>query len=144
LVVHGAPDWWIKLADFGLSKRLTDGTAFHTKAGTQSYMAPEILNYLNMQEFEEEYTNSVDIWAVGCIIYRLIAGAVPFPPGRSLVKYCEDRSLFPYDALLKSGITTQGSDFLRQLLNSHPGQRPTATQSLKHPWIIAGKSIRCN
>jgi serine/threonine protein kinase len=130
----------VKLADFGLSKRVTDGTAFHTKAGTQSYMAPEILNYLNMEGFEENYTNSVDIWAMGCIAYRLLVGVVPFPQGKSLVKYCEDMSLFPQAGLLDNNVKREGYQFLRQLLSSHPSQRPTASQALKHPWIASGKS----
>lgn len=59
LVVHGPPEWWVKLADFGLSKRLTELTAYRTKGGTLSYMAPEILDYLDMPS--EEYTNAVDL-----------------------------------------------------------------------------------
>ncbi|PVH75199.1 Pkinase-domain-containing protein, partial [Cadophora sp. DSE1049] len=137
LVVNGSPDWWVKLADFGLSKRLTDSTAFNTKGGTQSYMAPEILNYLSMPEGTEQYTNSVDIWAAGCIVYRLITGRVPFPPGKSLVKYCEDKSLFPYDDLFDSGIKSEGYKFLRQLLSALPGERPSASQALKHSWILS-------
>ncbi|KAK0111120.1 hypothetical protein ONS95_001496 [Cadophora gregata] len=142
LVVNGSPDWWVKLADFGLSKRLTESTAFNTKGGTQSYMAPEILNYLNLAEGSEQYTNSVDIWAVGCIVYRLITGGVPFPPGKSLVKYCEDKSLFPYDALFDSGIKSEGSKFLRKLLNALPEERPSASQALQHSWIVS--NAQCN
>jgi serine/threonine protein kinase len=110
--------WWVKLADFGLSKRVTDETAFHTKAGTQSYMAPEILNYLNMGEFEENYTNSVDIWAMGCIAYRLLVGVVPFPQGKSLVKHCEDMSLFPQAGLFSNNVKREGYQFLRQLAST--------------------------
>ena len=116
---------------------MTDTTAFNTKGGTQSYMAPEILNYLSTSEGSEEYTNAVDIWAVGCIVYRLITGGVPFPPGKSLIRYCDDKSLFPYDALFDSGIRSEGSRFLRQLLRVMPHDRPTASEALKHPWVIA-------
>ncbi|KAH7333198.1 kinase-like domain-containing protein [Rhexocercosporidium sp. MPI-PUGE-AT-0058] len=139
LVVNGPPLWWVKLADFGLSKRLTDTTAFYTKNGTQSYMAPEILNYLNAEDSHDHYTNSVDIWALGCIIYRLITGTVPFPPGKSLMKYCDDKSLFPYDALFDSGITSECSKFLRQLLTTQPTDRPPASQALQHLWILSGE-----
>ncbi|KAG4433508.1 hypothetical protein IFR05_011017 [Cadophora sp. M221] len=142
LVVNGPPSWWIKLADFGLSKRLTDTTAFYTKSGTQSYMAPEILNYLNGQDSSDQYTNSVDIWALGCIVYRLITGTVPFPLGKSLIKYCEDKSLFPYDALFDSGIKSECSKFLRQLLTAQPTDRPAASQALQHPWILTGHTFR--
>jgi serine/threonine protein kinase len=136
LVVHGSPDWWVKLADFGLSKRLTETTAYRTKSGTLSYMAPEILEYLDTPR--GEYTNAVDLWAVGCITYRLVTGVVPFPPGKSLVKYCEDKSLFPYDALLDNGIKSLCSKFIKELLETSSKRRPSASQALHHAWIISG------
>lgn len=141
LVIHGPPRWWVKLADFGLSKRLTNTTGFHTRAGTQSYMAPEILGFLNPSQPESDYTIAVDIWSAGCIVYRLITGDVPFPKITSLMKYCEDKSLFPFDALFDSGIKSEGSKFLRQLLVTKPSERPSATQALNHNWILSGSSI---
>jgi serine/threonine protein kinase len=138
LVIHGPPKWWVKLADFGLSKRLTELTAYRTKSGTQSYMAPEILDYLDTSS--EDYTNAVDLWAVGCITYRLVTGVVPFPPGKSLLKYCEDKSLFPYDALLDSGIKSLCSNFIKGLLETGPMRRPSASHALNHAWI---NSSRC-
>jgi serine/threonine protein kinase len=133
LVIHGPPEWWVKLADFGLSKKLTGTTAYRTKSGTQSYMAPEILEYLDTPG--GEYTNAVDLWAVGCITYRLVTGIVPFPPGRSLLEYCKDASLFPYDALLDSGIKSSCSKFIKELLETGPKQRLSASQALDHAWI---------
>jgi serine/threonine protein kinase len=103
-------------------------------------MAPELLNFLDSDKSDPTYTNAVDIWSVGCIVYRLLTGVVPFPPGPSLIKYCEDESLFPYDALFDSGIKSEGSKFLRQLLVSHSDDRPSASQALKHNWILSGTS----
>ena len=137
----------MKLADFGLSKRLTNTTVYNTRAGTQSYMAPEILDFLNPNEPGSDYTDAVDIWSTRYIVYRLITGVVPFSQSTSLIKYCEDRSLFPYDALFDSGIKSEGSKFLRQLLIAKPSVRPSATQALNHNWILSGTSltlVRCN
>jgi serine/threonine protein kinase len=125
----------VKLADFGLSKRLTDTTAYHTRAGTQSYMAPEIFTSFGAGL---EYTDAVDIWAAGAIAYRLIAGCVPFTVP-ALMKYCEDKTLFPCDPLFDCGLKSEGSRFLRQLLAAQPKDRPTASQALNHDWIISGK-----
>lgn len=138
LVVWGGPNWWVKLADFGLSKRLTDSTAFHTRAGTPPYMAPERLNFLSQQDYDEDYTDSVDIWALGCIVHRLVVGAIPFPHPKSLMKYCDDESLFPHDPLKSNGMSNEGSGFLRQVLAPHPGQRPSASQALQHSWFTSG------
>jgi serine/threonine protein kinase len=132
----------VKLADFGLSKRLTDTTTYNTLGGTLSYMAPEILNLLESGGSCSNYTNAIDIWSAGCIIYRLITGVVPFPPGTSLMKYCENIALFPYDALFdKSSITSEGVRFLRQLLMPRPDKRPSASRALKHNWILSGTSL---
>lgn len=129
------------MADFGLSKRLTNTTGFYTRAGTESYMAPEILGFLNPSQPGSDYTHAVDIWSAGCIVYRLITGELPFPQITSLMKYCEDKSLFPFDALFDSGIKSEGSKFLRQLLVTKPSERPSATQALNHNWILSGTSL---
>lgn len=101
-------------------------------------MAPEILDFLDTDVLNGEYTNAVDLWAVGCITYRLVTGVVPFPSGKSLIKYCENKSLFPYDPLFDSGIKSSGSKFIRELLVAYPKERPSASQAINHTWIISG------
>src|ERR1700712_396312 len=105
LVIHGSPKWWVKLADFGISKRLTDSTGYSSRGvGTLTYMAPEIIKFLDSPEPGQHYSNAVDIWSTGCIVYGLITGVIPFPQSTSLMKYCEDIDFFPHDALYDSGI----------------------------------------
>ncbi len=86
------------------------GSEYRTKCGTRDYMGPEILEYLDTDPQSDEYTNAIDLWAVGCIAHRLVTGVLPSPSGRSLLKYCEDRSLF-FDAHL-------GKDLKAYALNS--------------------------
>ena len=35
-------EWMVKLADFGLSRMVSDGTFMQTLAGTPQYVAPEV------------------------------------------------------------------------------------------------------
>ena len=57
-------DYKIKIGDFGISKML-DGTSHATTGiGTWQYIAPEIVRGV-------KYTNKVDVWSLGCIIYEL-------------------------------------------------------------------------
>lgn len=60
----------LKLADFGLSKKGAKMTGW-TAAGTPNYMAPEII-------LSETQDDSVDWWALGCILYELLVGIPPF------------------------------------------------------------------
>jgi calcium/calmodulin-dependent protein kinase I len=136
LVVHGPPKWWVKVADFGLSKRLTDTTVYQTIGGSHSYMAPEIIGFIDSPD--GEYTNAVDLWSVGCIVFRIVTGVVPFSL-RSLPKYCGDKSSFPLDPLFDSKIGSLGSRFIRELLAAHPKERPLVSHALNHVWINPSK-----
>ncbi|KAK4936717.1 MAPK-activated protein kinase Srk1, partial [Elasticomyces elasticus] len=60
----------IKIADFGLSKVIWDSQTM-TPCGTVGYTAPEIVK-------DERYSKSVDMWALGCVLYTLLCGFPPF------------------------------------------------------------------
>ncbi|PUU79625.1 kinase-like domain-containing protein [Tuber borchii] len=64
---------WVKLGGFGVSKRIRAGatTTFHTQVSTPVYGAPEVLG-LDSSSETSDYTNSVDIWSLGCVIYELL------------------------------------------------------------------------
>jgi serine/threonine protein kinase len=56
----------VKIADFGLSKVVWE-TNTATPCGTVGYTAPEIVK-------DERYSKSVDMWALGCVLYTLLCG----------------------------------------------------------------------
>lgn len=66
-------DGTAKLADFGLV-RTVEGTALTTDGGllgTLAYMSPELLS-------GAPATTASDVWALGCVVYMMIAGRGPF------------------------------------------------------------------
>lgn len=136
LVCHGFPHWWIKLADFGLSQHRTEEKTHRTSIETYTYVAPEVQNYINGTDPEiSEYKSAIDIWALGCIIYRLACGVVLFPPGPKLAEFCRD----PYSLIFEDlPMSRLGIFFVGDLVVPHPSHRLTATQARNHRWIKAG------
>lgn len=63
------PEGHIKLIDFGLSKFISDRT--WTLCGTAEYLSPEIIENIG-------HGLSVDWWALGVLIYEMLAGHPPF------------------------------------------------------------------
>ena len=122
-----------------MSKRLVGTTVYRTVCGSFSYMAPEILDLLgpDLKLPNAEYTNTVDLSSVGCIVYRLIAGFPPFDIS-TLGQYCRDK-LFPRNHEFESRIRSSGSKFVQELLAADPKERLSATQALDHTWVTSGR-----
>jgi serine/threonine protein kinase len=98
-------------------------------------MAPEMFHYvLGPNPNSSEYTNAVDIWALGCITYRILTRNPPFPDLWSPQRYCSNPKL-PIFLQALSDMELVAENFMRGLLTPHPGQRLTASTALEHPWL---------
>lgn len=60
-----------KIVDFGLSKIIGPNETATEPFGTLGYVAPEVLK-------KQPYSFSCDMWSIGCILYALISGSLPF------------------------------------------------------------------
>jgi len=64
---------YVRLIDFGTARQvLPDGGRTFTKVGTPHYMAPEVMDGAS------GYGHSVDIWALGVVLFELVCGYLPF------------------------------------------------------------------
>lgn len=70
LLNSNSPNAMLKISDFGLSK-LISVDSMKTVCGSQLYVAPEVLMGGN-------YTSKVDIWSMGCLLFAMLSGSVPF------------------------------------------------------------------
>jgi calcium/calmodulin-dependent protein kinase I len=142
LVVRKGPEWWVKIADFGISKRATEGlTALRTFAGTLEFMAPELLGYGPSDEpAGETYTDAVGIWSTGVVTLLILTGNNCFQEQKQLGQYASGRIGLPLHLLRESSINEWGTDFTRTLMAVRPKDRSTAEQSLWHSWITCPDS----
>ncbi|KAH6884896.1 kinase-like domain-containing protein [Thelonectria olida] len=124
LICQASPNWWIKLADFGLSKRLDESVTTQV-AGSFGYMAPEIFGFTC-----KGAKTAVDFWALGCIIYRLATGIVPFQL-TELPDYCSN-GVFPS---FTANISNSLLELIKNLLSPNPLLRPCAQKALQSRWI---------
>ncbi len=69
------PKGWVKLADFGIAKAVSDATGGLTMTGqvmgTPKYLAPE-------QAAGRATTPRSDLYSTGVVLYEMVAGAPPF------------------------------------------------------------------
>jgi len=133
---------WVKLGDFGVSKRILAPatTTLHTQVSTPVYSAPEVLG-LDSNSETSNYTNSVDIWSLGCVVYELLVGERLFVSEFQLYRYFYGTWAFPEESLraLSPPIDDTGISLLRAMLAIKPGDRPTATGALGNSWLTGLK-----
>ncbi|CAH1724853.1 3-phosphoinositide-dependent protein kinase 1 isoform X1 [Aphis gossypii] len=118
----------IKVADFGCSKILeqpadtVDKTILdesnprprsNSFVGTAQYVSPELLT-------EKTISPSSDLWALGCIIYQMIAG---LPPFRSRSEYMLFKKILNLDYVYPDGFNADAKDLVQKLLVLDPNER---------------------
>ncbi|MCJ1467811.1 hypothetical protein MMC07_006436 [Pseudocyphellaria aurata] len=135
----GRPDWWVKIADFGTSKRATEGlTVLRTVAGTLAFVAPEILViYEQNDPSNASYTNAVDIWSLGVIAFLIFTSKSLFEDSRRLVAYVQGKFEIPFDVLLTNGVSEQGRALVKGMLAVSSKDRPIVEDCLSSQWIYA-------
>ena len=142
----------VKIADFGLSKVVWDEQTM-TPCGTVGYTAPEIVK-------DERYSKSVDMWALGCVLYTLLCGFPPFyDESINVLTEKVARGYYTFlspwwDSINPSGVYRYGAggsdwrlnrltakDLITHLLCVDPAQRYTIDEFLAHPWITAAPTV---
>ncbi|KAJ5902563.1 kinase-like protein [Penicillium taxi] len=131
LVMSKGPNWWVKISDFGISKRFDENNT-DTRIGTPGYMAPERLKLYPPGTEHLRPTYSMDIWSLGIMVFHMLFNCYPFP-GNSLMSYLQT-SIFPSIALSPS-VNPDALSFCKSLLAADALTRPSAKGALENTWL---------
>ncbi|CAI4053071.1 serine/threonine/tyrosine protein kinase RAD53 SKDI_16G1230 [Saccharomyces kudriavzevii IFO 1802] len=132
----------VKITDFGLAKVQGNGSFMKTFCGTLAYVAPEVIrgkdSSVSPDECEErnEYSSLVDMWSMGCLVYVILTGHLPFSGSTQDQLYKQiGRGSYHEGPLKDFRISEEARDFIDLLLQVDPNNRLTAAKALDHPWI---------
>ena len=116
---------YVKLGDFGLSKKLDVDEEFtKTNVGTPYYMSPEMMGTM------EKYGEKSDIWALGVVLYQLCNFKVPFT-AKGYLELAKNISVNDY-AQLNPKYSSELRKLISCMLNKEPDKRPSAEALCNH------------
>ncbi|CAI7814466.1 unnamed protein product [Closterium sp. NIES-53] len=117
-------EWEVKLADFGLSRRLDEGCRVRGRVGSYPYEAPEVVA-------SEPYDWSADVWSLGVLLYTMLAASWPeFKDGRRALNEDVDWSSPSWRL-----VSDPAKNLIRRLLTVSPCDRPTIDEVLCDAWL---------
>ena len=134
----------IKIIDFGLSKILQSSAGkanaviskrakleqlgkMVTKAGTPSYVSPEVLL--------GNYNIDCDMWSAGCLLFILLSGYPPFD-GANELEICQNvmKGRIDLSGVEWTLVSKEAKNFIGMLI-CKPEKRLTADEALQHKWF---------
>lgn len=126
----GDPNCHVALADFGVAIRLENNTKLEEQVGTKSFWAPEI--------WSKRYDFAIDVWALGCTTYILLAGQLPFDAASDEAlerEICGERAFGDLPVKLPFFTSRGCKDFIRACLTQDAAERPLAAVVAKQSWL---------
>ena len=123
----------IKIVDFGIAGLCAGHKSEITKAGSTFYLPPEIFKKKNVTA-----SPALDIWAIGCILYAMLVGKLPFvdkSDNRIIQKILETEP----DFNKKLKLSHEVIDLCKKLLCKNPEKRIKMLNIKEHPWFLGKK-----
>lgn len=135
----------LKISDFKCARKIpktwqNEESARHEEGQVLSYFSPELLRYPSLFSFASE------VWALGCVLYQLRRGFLPFGDCSSL-QMAEERTrtiepvlnpvVFEQNARTKDSIppfSAELADLLQWMLDKSPRERADWPSLCAHPF----------
>jgi serine/threonine protein kinase len=116
----------VYLTDFGLTRRVdstSDVTKTGTMMGTLDYIPPEQIN-------GQEVDSRSDVYALGCVLYEMLTGRVPFERDTEVAKlFAHVSSAVPSARARRPELTARVDEVIRRAMAKGPDERyPSAEE----------------
>ncbi|CAP33887.2 Protein CBG15711 [Caenorhabditis briggsae] len=126
----------IVISDFGFATRIPPGQKLRDLCGTPGYLAPETIR-CQMYDNAEGYSLEVDEWALGVIMYTLLAGYAPFYHRKQLMMLrIIQQGKYEFRNEQWNNITPDAKNLISQLLQVDVTKRITSKECLTHEWMV--------
>jgi aurora kinase len=132
----------IKISDFGWSVHAPTNRRT-TMCGTLDYLPPEMLSGSH-----NSYTDKIDLWSLGVLMYEFLVGVAPFEDSQVLTR----RRIVRAEYTVPSFVSSDAKDLIKkvsslylnltvvsnslQLLVLDPEKRIALEEVERHPWIV--------
>lgn len=139
ILIAGAPGRLrLKITDFNVAKFVDEhpfdvfgrnNFEMGSHTGTLAFKAPETF-------IHDRYSESVDLWSCGCILYTLLSGYQPFYASvvGQMVEQIK-KAKYDFNDPVWLGVSDLAKDLVRKLLNPESSKRATAHEALAHSWF---------
>jgi MAP/microtubule affinity-regulating kinase len=120
----------VKIIDFGFAVAIPQGQKLKIFCGTPSYIAPEIIS-------GQPYAFPGDVWALGVLLYVMLAGRFPFKASTQRELY---RRIVRGSFQALENCVPEARELVDAVLQKNQDARPTVEQILTGSWICAQSS----
>ncbi|XPS76346.1 Non-specific serine/threonine protein kinase [Ascochyta lentis] len=120
----------LKIVDFGVSEMFDKDGEMRTakSAGSPAFMPPELC----VAKHGHVSGRAADIWSMGCTLYCLLFGRIPFEKHGMIELY---QAIRMDKVEFDSPCNDELKDLLLRLLEKDPKKRINIDQLRKHPWV---------
>ncbi|KAM9085231.1 striated muscle preferentially expressed protein kinase isoform 6-T6 [Megaptera novaeangliae] len=120
----------VRICDFGNAQELTPGEPQYCQYGTPEFVAPEVVN-------QTPVSGVTDIWPVGVVAFLCLTGISPFVGENDRTTLMNIRNYnVAFEETTFLSLSREARGFLIKVL-VRDRLRPTAEETLEHPWFKA-------